>query len=81
MAVFGIGGVGSWAAEALARSGVGRLTIVDNDVSNNSLGGLNIDSVSAEVASLNIRRNAVLANLGTGVGPRVQDILIPYIFF
>jgi hypothetical protein len=45
----------------------GQLTIVDNDVSNNSLGGLDIDSVSAEVASLNVRRNAVLANLGTGV--------------
>jgi tRNA A37 threonylcarbamoyladenosine dehydratase len=32
VAVFGIGGVGSFAAEALARSGVGRLTFVDNDV-------------------------------------------------
>ncbi|MGD9545905.1 MAG: ThiF family adenylyltransferase [Candidatus Krumholzibacteriia bacterium] len=31
-AVFGLGGVGSWAAEALVRSGVGHLTIVDNDV-------------------------------------------------
>lgn len=30
--VFGIGGVGSWAAEALVRSGVGRITLVDNDV-------------------------------------------------
>lgn len=29
--VIGIGGVGSWAAEALARSGVGRLTLVDLD--------------------------------------------------
>ena len=29
--VIGIGGVGSWAAEALARSGVGRLTLVDMD--------------------------------------------------
>ncbi|MBY0555088.1 tRNA threonylcarbamoyladenosine dehydratase [bacterium] len=29
--VFGLGGVGSWAAEAIARSGVGRLTIVDHD--------------------------------------------------
>ena len=31
-AVFGIGGVGSYAAEALARAGIGRLTLVDHDV-------------------------------------------------
>jgi tRNA threonylcarbamoyladenosine dehydratase len=29
--VIGIGGVGSWAAEALARSGIGRLTLIDMD--------------------------------------------------
>ena len=31
VAVFGVGGVGSWCAEALVRSGVGRLTVVDSD--------------------------------------------------
>lgn len=29
--IFGVGGVGSWTAEALARTGVGHLTIVDAD--------------------------------------------------
>ena len=31
VAVVGLGGVGSWSAEALARSGVGRLTLIDMD--------------------------------------------------
>lgn len=31
VAVVGVGGVGSWTAEALARSGVGRLTLIDLD--------------------------------------------------
>ncbi len=30
--VIGLGGVGSWCAEALARTGIGRLTIVDHDL-------------------------------------------------
>ena len=30
--VFGVGGVGSWCVEALARSGLGHITIVDGDV-------------------------------------------------
>ena len=50
VAVVGIGGVGSWAAEALARSGVGRLTLIDLD----------------HVAESNINRqiHAVLATVG-----------------
>ena len=32
VAVFGVGGVGGYVAEALARSGVGAFTLVDNDI-------------------------------------------------
>ncbi len=31
IAIVGVGGVGSWAAESLARSGVGKLTLIDLD--------------------------------------------------
>lgn len=31
VAVFGLGGVGSWCAEALCRAGVGRITLIDQD--------------------------------------------------
>lgn len=30
--IFGVGGVGSWCAESLIRSGIGELTIVDSDI-------------------------------------------------
>lgn len=34
--VIGIGGVGSWVAEGLARAGVGRITLIDLDEVYNS---------------------------------------------
>ncbi|MDD6098712.1 MAG: tRNA threonylcarbamoyladenosine dehydratase [Oscillospiraceae bacterium] len=34
VAVFGVGGVGSYTAEALARAGIGHITLVDNDTVN-----------------------------------------------
>jgi tRNA threonylcarbamoyladenosine dehydratase len=48
--VVGIGGVGSWVAEALARSGVGRLTLIDLDV--------------VAASNLNRQAHATLVNLG-----------------
>lgn len=48
--IFGLGGVGSWAAEALVRSGVGHLTIVDND--------------AVAVSNINRQLPAILATVG-----------------
>lgn len=65
VAVFGIGGVGSYAVEALARSGVGALDLIDDDVV--SLSNLNrqlialhstigmpkVDAAAARIADIN----------------------------
>ncbi|NMP38269.1 MAG: tRNA threonylcarbamoyladenosine dehydratase [Clostridiales bacterium] len=65
VAVFGLGGVGSYAAEALARAGVGALTIIDNDtvsLSNinrqlyalhSTAGMLKTDVAAARIADIN----------------------------
>lgn len=62
VAVFGLGGVGSYAAEALARAGVGSLTVVDDDVIaesniNRQLYALHstLGQAKAEVAKLRIK--------------------------
>ena len=46
VAVFGIGGVGGYAVEALARSGIGELTLIDKDVV--SLSNLNRQLIAFE---------------------------------
>lgn len=63
--VIGIGGVGSWAVEALARSGVGRLTLVDLDhvaesninrqahALDDTLGMAKVRAMAARVAAIN----------------------------
>jgi len=62
VAVFGLGGVGSWAVEALARSGIGELTLIDQDkVSltnlNRQLGALHstIDQPKADVLARRVK--------------------------
>ena len=49
VAVFGLGGVGSWCAEALARTGVGSLTIVDRDVVSESNINRQVPALSSTV--------------------------------
>ena len=63
--VVGIGGVGSWAAEALARSGVGQLTLIDLDhvaesninrqvhALDSTLGAAKIEAMAARIAQIN----------------------------
>lgn len=65
VAVFGIGGVGSYTAEALARAGVGCLTLVDNDtvgISNinrqlcalhSTLGQFKAEAMAARIRDIN----------------------------
>ena len=65
VAVFGLGGVGSWCAEALARSGIGEITLVDSDsysVSNinrqscalsSTVGMMKTSSVKARLLDIN----------------------------
>ena len=65
VAVIGVGGVGSWTAEALARSGVGNLTLVDLDevcVTNTNrqihalegaTGKAKVDELSARISKIN----------------------------
>ena len=52
--VAGIGGVGSWAVEALARSGVGRLTLVDLDHISESNVNRQIHAVNATVGQAKV---------------------------
>ena len=63
--VIGIGGVGSWAVESLARTGIGRLTLVDGDTISRSnmnrqihtlestLGMSKVQAMQARVADIN----------------------------
>lgn len=62
--VIGIGGVGSWVVEALARSGVGRLTIIDADEvcvsnTNRQLHALDGEYGRAKVAVMAERARAI----------------------
>jgi tRNA threonylcarbamoyladenosine dehydratase len=67
--VIGIGGVGSWAAECLARSGVGRLTLIDLDVVAES----NINrQIHAQDSTLGADKITVMANRIAAYAPNCQ---------
>jgi tRNA A37 threonylcarbamoyladenosine dehydratase len=47
--IVGVGGVGSWVAEALVRSGVGKITLVDGDTVSNSNMNRQIHTLDASI--------------------------------
>jgi tRNA A37 threonylcarbamoyladenosine dehydratase len=67
--VVGLGGVGSWAAEALARTGVGRVTLIDNDTVDAS----NVNrQIHALTQTLGQSKVAVMAERVTGINPACE---------
>jgi len=77
VAVFGIGGVGSWCCEALCRSGVGELTLVDRD----TVGESNINrQLCALDSTVGLPKAQVMAARLRDIAPdcRVHPILGHY---
>ncbi|MBQ7007597.1 MAG: tRNA threonylcarbamoyladenosine dehydratase [Ruminococcus sp.] len=72
VAVFGVGGVGSYIAEALARSGIGNITLIDNDTVNvtninrqiialqSTVGMLKTEAAKARILDINPNCNVTL---------------------
>ena len=64
VAVFGVGGVGSYVCEALARCAIGKLTLIDNDTVSKS-------NINRQLVAL----NSTIGKLKTEVmGERIKDI-------
>lgn len=69
VAVFGLGGVGSWAAEALARSGIGALTLIDQD----EVGTTNLNrQIVALHSTLGQSKAEVMARRVLDISPRCR---------
>ncbi|MCL2809139.1 MAG: epoxyqueuosine reductase QueH [Treponema sp.] len=67
--IVGLGGVGSWAAEALVRSGIGKITIIDND----TICASNINrQIQANVLTLGQPKTSVLKKRLLEINPDCQ---------
>lgn len=69
VAVFGLGGVGSWCAEALARSGIGKLTLIDEDCAGES----NINrQLCALYSTMGQPKAEIIARRVLDINPEIQ---------
>ena len=79
VAIFGIGGVGSFVAEGLARAGVGHLVLIDNDVI--CLSNIN-RQIHATADTVGIRKTEAMRERILGINPeavvdRIDDFYLP----
>lgn len=77
VALFGIGGVGSFAAEALARGGVGHITLVDGDT-------VSITNINRQLIALHStvgkEKTAVMAERIADISPETEVETYPVIY-
>lgn len=73
VAVIGLGGVGSWCADALARSGIGRLTLVDFDTI--SLSNIN-RQLCARTSTVGMPKAIVMRDWALEINPDIQAVAL-----
>lgn len=77
VALFGIGGVGSFAAEALARGGVGHITLVDGDT-------VSITNINRQLIALHStvgkEKTAVMAERISDISPETEVETYPVVY-
>lgn len=72
VAVFGLGGVGSYIVEALVRAGVGRLILIDGDcVSESNLNR----QIIATIDTVGMRKTEAAAARAKSINPSVETVL------
>ena len=77
VAVFGVGGVGSFTAEALARAGVGAITLIDHDTV--SLTNLNRQLVALH-STIGMQKTDVMAARIRDISPACRVTVLPVFY-
>ena len=78
VAILGVGGVGSFAAEACARSGVGRIILVDKD--NVDITNINRQLV-AYISTIGRSKSAVMKERIADINPECEVIGYAYVLY
>ncbi len=77
VAVIGVGGVGSWAVEALARSGIGHLTMVDLDEICITNVNRQLHAMDGQIGRL---KTEAMADRALAIHPACEVVIVPKFF-